>query len=559
VDRDYFQSRPHGQWIGFLVLFGFLMLMLGNHMVSLTHPDEVFYTQTAKEMVAHNSWLTPLIFDHPQFEKPILFYWLLALGIKLFGVTPFVARFWPAFFGIGGLCVTYWIAWMFFGRKRLAFLSGIILGSSFIYLALSRAVLTDMVFSIWVIVALAFFCFAYTRREYKSLGIILAFFFSAMAVLTKGALGFLFPCFIILLFLIWQKDLGFLKDRSCVWGLVVFLLTALPWHIAMVQLYGRVFIEEYIHNVHIRRLFEAEHPKIDTWYFYFQVMFGGILPWSFFLFPAGHWVGKQFQNRSISCRSLSFLICWIIGIYLFMQPVHSKLASYIFPVFPAMAILVAYYLDHVLEKNPKLNLQQGFSVCAYATCVLMSGAAIAAIIFGNQYSQMVVSKWPVYVFSGLSLLSALMIFIFNRKKQFGKVICSYLGINITLLAVLFMARPFIEPWVSCKGICDIFKKIDQSGATVLTSKFYVRGIRFYTDREMAVIDISGKGFFSPHPVLFLNTDQMVLDFLERQGVTYAIVKEGNVEDLKRILAGQPYRLEELEGMGGKYILRIEKI
>ena len=30
---------------------------------------------------------------------PVIFcYWLFALGVKFFGLTPFVARFWPAFF-----------------------------------------------------------------------------------------------------------------------------------------------------------------------------------------------------------------------------------------------------------------------------------------------------------------------------------------------------------------------------------------------------------------------------------------------------------------------------
>ena len=120
-------------------------------------------------------------------------------------------------------------------------------------------------------------------------------------------------------------------------------------------------------------------------------------------------------------------------------------------------------------------------------------------------------------------------------------------ITLTFFVSTYFARPYVEPWVSCKHISDVFNEIDKSDTPVLASKFYVRGIRYYTDRKMAVIDINGKGFWSPHPIPFLNTDKMVMDFLDQRPITYAIVKEGNVRDLKRITHGR-YNLEELEGM-----------
>jgi len=94
---------------------------------------------------------------------------------------------------------------------------------------------------------------------------------------------------------------------------------------------------------------------------------------------------------------------------------------------------------------------------------------------------------------------------------------------------------------------------------VLASKFYVRGIRYYTDRPMAVIDINGKGFWSPHPIPFLNTDQKLVEFLNQRPVTWAILKEGNVQDLHRILKNRKFKINELEGIGGKFILKIEKL
>ena len=135
-----------------------------------------------------------------------------------------------------------------------------------------------------------------------------------------------------------------------------------------------------------------------------------------------------------------------------------------------------------------------------------------------------------------------------------------MGVTMVFLATMFLARPHLEPWVSCKAISESLNKIDQSSTTVMASKFYVRGVRYFTDRDMAYIDVFGEGFFSQHPIPHLNADHIVLEFLDSQPFTYAILKEGNIHDLKRIFRErrQSYEIQQLDQIGGKYILRIER-
>ncbi|MDD5027484.1 MAG: hypothetical protein PHV58_03200, partial [Candidatus Omnitrophica bacterium] len=80
--------------IQILVLIGlaYVFLIMGNGAISLTNPDEVFYTQTAREMIQQKTWMTPYLFGQPQFEKPIFLYWMLRASIGIFGDTPFAAR-----------------------------------------------------------------------------------------------------------------------------------------------------------------------------------------------------------------------------------------------------------------------------------------------------------------------------------------------------------------------------------------------------------------------------------------------------------------------------------
>ena len=550
-------KSSHFSLVSVLILISYFILMFGNGRLSLTHPDEVFYVQTAKEMVAHNSWLTPIIFDQPQFEKPIVYFLLSALAIKWFGVSAFVARFWPAFFGILGVVITYWISWMMFGKKRLAFLAGVILSSSFIYLVLARAVLTDMVFSFFVVLSLGCFYWAYKNPSRKAKGIILCFLVSAIAVLTKGLLGFTFVFLSTMIFLAGQKNLGFLKNKWTLIGLFIFFAIAVPWHWLMYHWYGQPFIHEYIQNVHIRRILEAEHSKCDTWFFYPFTMLTGIMPWSVFLIPALWLVSEIFKDRKESRTKLSFLLSWIIGVFLLVQPAHSKLTSYIFPVFPAMAILIAFYFDRQLEKSKREA--SSLRWCLGVNVFIVFMFIIASFIAASYFKEYVPDKSPVFVFLFCALWTSFLMLRFIFLERYLHAIFANLGITISFLLTLLFAKPYIEPWVSCRQVSDIFNKLDHTTTTVLTSKFYARGVRFYTDRKIAVMDMNGEGFFSPHPIPFLKEGYQLLQFLDSQPVTFAIVKKGDLEDIKRITTGGHFRVEPLYGLAGKYIVKIERI
>lgn len=559
MKSDKINSLSHFVLVVILIAISYVLLMMGNGIVSLTHPDEVFYTQTAKEMISHHSYMTPYIFDAPHFEKPVFFFWLLIAAIKIFGLSAFSARFWPAFFGMTGVVATYWMAFMLFQNKRTAFLAGIVLSTSIIYVTLSRAALTDMVFSILVVLSLVFFYYAYSDERYKSRGILLCCISSAVAVLTKGALGFIFPLGVIVAFLIYQSKLNFLKDKSVLWGILLFLLIAAPWHILMIKLYGQEFITEYWGNVHIRRILEAEHQKSNTWYFYPGTMFAGVMPWSLFLIPACYGVYLQLRERSQHRDRFVFLLFWIGVVCGVMQVAQSKLASYIFPVFPAIAIILGYYLNGVLEKSERSQNVRSMRVIAYVMAVFLILVAIGAIIFAKKNIELVVHLGPIYVFSVLTVICAIGIFYSAVSKRYFVTLSALVGVTMVLLLTLVLGKTYAEPWVSVRQISELLKNTDQSDSTLICSKIMVRGVRFYTDRKTAVIDINGKGFFSPHPIPFLNDDQQVRDFLNSQPVTFCLVKKSNVKDLDRITQGEKYSTSLLGESGGMYLLRINKI
>lgn len=559
MGKDFFAAKSHKFLVSILLVFGWCMLMYGNGLVSLTHPDEVFYIESAKEMVENNKWFTPMIFDEVQFEKPFVAFAMFAGAIKYFGLNSSAARFWPALFGIIGIGVIYWITWIMFRNKRTAFISGVVLTTSTIYMALSRAVLTDMIFSVMIAVSTGLFYLAYIDEKHRRSGIIWSFVVSAIAVLTKGWLGICFPIAAMSIFSIYKKDFLFLKTRATWVGLGLFFLISVPWHVAMYMDHGKWFIDEYFHNVHIRRLMYAEHKRLDNWYFYLGLMFAGILPWCLFWVGAVKQVFINFKEKLPQRDQIFFLLAWILGTYVYVQPAASKLASYIFPAFFPIVILIAYTINRSLERVEEGENVKSIRFVGFAMSFILFAGIFVGIFFAKKYIDVIGSMTPVYYTCASALLISVLLLVLNLKKKFLGMTFSLVGISVTILAMLLWSRPYVEPWVSCKAICDVFKTIDNSDSTVIASKFYVRGVRYYTDRKMAVIDINGKGFWSPHPIPFMNTDERVMDLIGSQEVTYAVVKEGNVQDLKRILAGTSYVIDELDGIGGKFILRISQL
>ncbi|TRZ49625.1 glycosyltransferase family 39 protein [bacterium] len=535
-----------------LVFLSCLCFVVGNGVLSLTNPDEVFYAQTAKEMIQHHSWMTPYLFGQPQFEKPILLYWLLRIGFILFGISSFGARLFPAIFAGLGVIATYLLALVGFKNEKKAFLCSLILMSFGIYIGLARSVFTDLIFSVFILFSLASFFWSYVLDSGKKIGIFLFFIFSAFAVLTKGPLGFFIPMVTVSLFLLIKKDIKFLLKISSLYGFGIFLLIALPWYFSMWNQYGNNFVHEFFYNDHLRRLIEAEHRKNDTWYFYPLSTLSCIFPWSLFLVFSFLSLFKKIKLREHPLRF--FLVCWIVAVFIIFQAAHSKLVSYIFPLFPALAIIIGDFIYDKLSLDSRSRLIFYLSLFTnFFIFLIPIGLIIAMFKFPSYIS----SRIPIYSLSAVLLIFSALNLFFMLKNKLSRVIGSLLLVVPLSLVILFSMHNDIEPYISSKKACEYLVNNHKLNNIVLCSKFYVRGVRYYTGKEVAVIDISGKQFFSPHPVIFLDTDLKVRNFLLGQSVTYCILKKGAVEDIKRI-ANNGLELNILNKIGDEYIVEVDQ-
>ena len=69
-----------------VVLLAALSFFGGLGRGAIADNDEAFYAEAAREMVASSDWLTPFYNYELRFQKPILFYWLVAIAYKAAGI-----------------------------------------------------------------------------------------------------------------------------------------------------------------------------------------------------------------------------------------------------------------------------------------------------------------------------------------------------------------------------------------------------------------------------------------------------------------------------------------
>ncbi|MCS7273154.1 MAG: glycosyltransferase family 39 protein [Fimbriimonadales bacterium] len=331
-------------WV--LVLFALIDLRT----FGLTDLDEGFYASVAWEMRQSGNWHTPTFMGQPWFEKPPLLYWLMKLSMRAFGEHEFALRLPSAvLYALTMLLLLWW------GNRRLGKGVGewaaVLFGVAPLSLLLARLAITDMALTFFLLVSLiALWEVANAPRMWQAaIWSLLGGVALGLAVLTKGPLGL----GLIALLYLWNArmlhTLG-LRFRWVVLALIATVLTALPWYVGVYQQHGAAFFNEFVVRQNLLRfaggdmahsvlplLQSGEVGRVLTGIavyllFYVVVLWLGGLP----MMSA---VSVLWQRASEPVGQ--YLQRWLWLVFGLFTLSFTKLPAYIFPMMPALALLVA--------------------------------------------------------------------------------------------------------------------------------------------------------------------------------------------------------------------------
>jgi 4-amino-4-deoxy-L-arabinose transferase-like glycosyltransferase len=342
----------HLLWISLLAIV-WLGSLGWRHLIP---SDEGRYAEIAREMLVNGNWIVPRYNGYLYFEKPPLQMWATALTFQVFGLGEWQARLWTgltSFFSILLVGFTVYKVW----GIRAGTITALVLASSPLWIIGGHFNSLDMGIAFFMSAALCSLILALHATEKsreEQLWMLTCWAMMALSVLSKGLIGIVLPGLVLIIYSITGKDSHSWKRMYWLRGAFTFFLITTPWFVLIAHQHAS-FIDFFFIHEHFERFTKNEHQRSAPWHFFIPLILIGILPWLLHL-PRALLIGfKSRQGHSNSFKPLWLCFTWVICITVFFSLSNSKLPGYIFPVIPALAILMGYSIWLLIENNHQLN------------------------------------------------------------------------------------------------------------------------------------------------------------------------------------------------------------
>jgi len=465
----------------------FFGIFLGSRPLSV--PDEGRYAEIPREMVATGDWLTPRLNGVKYFEKPPLVYWFTALSIKLFGLSEWSIRLAPALFALLG-CLSLYLTGATLFSRRAGILSAIILATSVLYYAISRTLILDMPVTALITVSLCSFLIALRQPVgWKRRALLYVFYAGCgLTMLTKGLIGIVIPGMIIFVWMLAMNQWSILRSLYLPSGSILFLLIAAPWHI-LVQRANPEFFNFYFIREHFQRYLTKVHGRFKPFWYFIPVLAGGLFPWSAFLVQGvRRALPLSWKDRHLH-RETVFLLLWAGLIFLFFSASSSKLAPYILPVLPPLALIIGKYLADAWEQGAIPGFRWAYAVL-FSLALALAAALALLPRFRPEIDVAVFRPYSAALIVILLAGAAITWFQFKRHGV-RRSLAALIAATGLFLITANTAMPHLD-MRSMKDELQILKPLLRPGDEVMSYHTYYQDLPVYLERKITVVEWTGE-------------------------------------------------------------------
>ena len=482
--------------------------------IPLLDPDEGVHARIAQEMVEHGDWVVPRLSGKPFLDKPILYFWCEALSLGLLGMSEAALRLPGLLLGLAGAVTTAAMAWRMFDR-RTGLVAGVCYATTILPAALAQAAAHDVALVPWVTLSLLLFWEADQSPIPNPRSPIpdpqspipnpqslilrpwlltaLAGLVLGLAVLTKGLAGVALVGIAYGGYLLLTRRLRWVHCLRGALALAVAAGVAAGWYLA-VEHRSPGYLHYYFVERHLLGFATGTQPHGSArWWYYLPLLLGGGLPWIAYLPAALCDAWRQRGSRARAPREawspaggrpLMLLASWLIGGTVFLSLSHSKLVTYIWPVFPAVAILAAAAWSRLIDGRLSESARQWMGAVVWGSC-LSGPIVLPALLLVVQHEMAIQFSgpaWTVAVLAGLAALMPLGYWVAGRPRATWT--WAALGMAAQFAVTLTIALPPVAHERSARELADHFNGLGRLPARLLVVEERVGSLVFYLDHEL---------------------------------------------------------------------------
>lgn len=510
---------------------------------ALWFSDEIRYANVFENVIQAKKWLVMYLNGMPYPDKPPVYFWFLTALLPIFkGPVPALFMAGAAASGLIFIAATCALSrFVLRAGREVSLGAGLVLLTCFYFIGLTHYSRMDLLFA--SLITASQICLFRAWEHDRADGLTIAgFLLAALATLTKGPLGLLFPLLASLVFLAWRGRLKRFFQRDVAMGFGLALLALAAW-IAAAWFGGEhELVSNIFHKQIYARAVNASHHEQPFWH-YFATLPAAWLPWTFLLaalplkrLASGSFWRQFWASRSKDDAGAAFLWIQVLSGFILLSCLSTKIVVYLMPLFPPLALLSA---------RAFLNLEQKRST----RFMIWTGGLFAllalAMPWGNSFH-----PWPIHVeglwWIGLaSALAAAALWFGRRLSPSAALLVLGLVVTSWVQPLLLITLPSLDGAMSPKAQAQLMGEYIDQGYTPVAYKIYSGVYTYYSGHD--ILETQDQSLIerlaSEEPRLVLGIQKTEWEHWENRPQSLRVVHEQWVVDRPYVLAVKDDSLE----------------
>ncbi|MEZ2410597.1 ArnT family glycosyltransferase [Bosea sp. RCC_152_1] len=490
IDRlTAFVSASHARACAFLLLLSLCAFLPGFSTLQPIDRDEPRFAQASKQMLETGDFVDIRFQEEARHKKPVGIYWLQSAAVKAgaaLGVPEARTQIWlyrlPSLIGATAtVLLTYW-ALLAFLSPPLALLGAALMATAVLLGVEARIAKTDAVLAACAVASMG--ALARTWLDWtRSLAFVpsrrnwLVFWgATAIGLLIKGPIVPMVWGLAILVLSASQRSFRWLKPLRFGPGLLLCLIVALPWFVAIMVKTGGSFFAESVGQDMLGKVAEGQEKHWGPPGLYLLFFFATYWPAAAFAAMAMPFAWVRRKEPQIL-----FLIAWILPSWIVFEAVPTKLPHYVLPLYPAITALLL-----LAVVNGGIARHRRGAVATATLVVTVPLALMAVVIFGNWTLDHAV-PWLALPFFALVLAVGVSVVAAFRRLEFEGALWRCVLASLFLTVAIY---PFaIESLRSLKlspRLAQAAKAAGCADPAVITLGYREPSLVFLTGTDLAM-------------------------------------------------------------------------